>query len=136
MYKRQCGAVTDQQIWMIGVLTQYFVKCVMRFDHKDFVRAIKTDLGPLLGDTGLWALKNYQTYQTMKGNDEKKKIARNAVDLITKYLETGLDMLGSENKYNMLNRFGPKKCPAKKIARSSIDILYSWAHYAPMAWFE
>jgi len=108
----------------------------MRFDHKDFVRAIKTDLGPLLGDTGLWALKNYQTYQTMKGNDEKKKIARNAVDLITKYLETGLDMLGSENKYNMLNRFGPKKCPAKKIARSSIDILYSWAHYAPMAWFE
>jgi len=26
MYKRQCGAVTDQQIWMLGVLTKYFVK--------------------------------------------------------------------------------------------------------------
>ena len=60
MYKRQCGAVTDQQIWMIGVLVKYFVNQVLRFDHKDFVRAIKTDLGPLLGDTGIWALKNYQ----------------------------------------------------------------------------
>lgn len=26
MYKRPCGAVTDQQIWMIGVLLKYFVK--------------------------------------------------------------------------------------------------------------
>ena len=84
----------------------------MRFDHKDFVRAIKTDLGPILGDTGLWALKNYQMHQTQKGNEEKKKIARCAVDLLTKYLETGLDMFGVEAKYNMLNRFGPKKCPA------------------------
>lgn len=97
---------------------------------------MRTDLGPLLGDTGLWALKNYQIYQTTKGNDEKKKMARNAIDLITKYLETGFDMLGIENKYNMLNRFGPKKCPAKKVARSSINILYSWMHYAPLNWFE
>ena len=26
MYKRECGAVTDQQIWMLGVLAKYFVK--------------------------------------------------------------------------------------------------------------
>lgn len=26
MYKRPCGSVTDQQIWMLGVLTKYFVK--------------------------------------------------------------------------------------------------------------
>lgn len=45
----------------------------------------------------------------MKGNDEKKKIARNAIDLIAKYLESGFDTLGVEKKYNMLNRFGPKK---------------------------
>ena len=121
---------------MIGVLVKYFVNKVLRFEHADFIRAIKTDLGPLLGDTGLWALKSYQLHQTQKGNDEKKKMSRNAVDLITKYLETGLDTLGAEKKYNMLNRFGPKKCPAQKIARSSIAILYSWTHYAPLAWFE
>ena len=96
---------------MVGVLVKYFVNQVLRFDHQDFVRAIKTDLGPLLGDTGLWALKNYQVHQTQKGKEEKKKMARNAIDLVTKYLETGLDVLGMQNKYNMLNRFGPKKCP-------------------------
>ena len=111
MYKRPCGAVTDQQIWMVGVLVKYFVSQVLRFDHKDFLRAIKTDVGPLLGDTGLWALKNYQMRQTQKGNEEKKRMARTAIDLVTKYLETGLDVLSVETKYNMLNRFGPKKCP-------------------------
>ena len=108
----------------------------MRFDHKDFIRAVRTDLGPILGDTGLWALHNYQSIQAQKGNDEKKKLARNAIDLITKYLETGFDVLGTENKYNMLNRFGPKKQPANKVVRSSIPILYSWMHYAPQQWFE
>ena len=44
---------------MIGVLLKYLINSVMRMDHMDFVRAIKLDLGPLLGDTGLWALKNY-----------------------------------------------------------------------------
>ena len=131
MYKRECGAVTDQQIWMLGVLTRYFVKYVIRFDHKDFIRAIRTDLGPILGDTGMWALKNYLTLQTQKGNDEKKKIARNAIDLLSKYLETGFDVIGVETKYNLLNRFGPKKQPTKKVVRNTIPILYSWMHYAP-----
>lgn len=121
---------------MIGVLVKYFVNVAMRFDHKDFVRAIKTDLGPLLGDTGLWALKSYLIHQTQKGNEEKKKMARVAIDLVSKYLETGLDMLGVEKKYNMLNRFGPKKCPDKKITRNSVPILYSWMHYAPLQWFD
>jgi len=49
---------------MIGVLLKYFVKYVMHFDHLDFLRAIRTDLGPLLGDTGLWALKNYLNKHT------------------------------------------------------------------------
>ncbi len=44
-------------------------------------------------------------------------------------------MLGVESKYNMLNRFGPKKCPDKKVTRSSINIHYSWMHYAPQQWF-
>lgn len=90
----------------------------------------------MLGDTGLWALKNYLSSQTLKANDEKKKMARTAIDLVSKYLETGFDVLGAENKYNMLNRFGPKKQPANRVARSTIPILYSWMHYAPLGWFE
>jgi hypothetical protein len=33
MYKRPCGSVTDQQIWMVGVLTKYFIKSVLHFNH-------------------------------------------------------------------------------------------------------
>jgi len=60
MYKRPCGSVTDQQIWMLGVLTKYLVKQVLNFSHTDFLTALRVDLGPILGETGLWALKNYQ----------------------------------------------------------------------------
>lgn len=60
MYKRPCGSVTDQQIWMLGVLTKYLVKQVLNFSHIDFLTALRVDLGPILGETGLWALKNYQ----------------------------------------------------------------------------
>ena len=64
MYQRQAGFVTDQQIWMIGVLCKYFLRKVMHFSHEDFMTAFKVDLGPLLGDTGLWALKNYEERMT------------------------------------------------------------------------
>ena len=33
MYKRPCGSVNDNQIWMIGVLVKYMIKQVLRFDH-------------------------------------------------------------------------------------------------------
>ena len=33
MYKRPCGSVTDQQIWMLGVLLKYFIKSVLNFSH-------------------------------------------------------------------------------------------------------
>jgi len=45
---------------MVGLLTKYLVKTVLRFDHADFLDAIKRDLGPILGEVGLWSLKNYQ----------------------------------------------------------------------------
>ena len=38
-------------------------------------------------------------------------MVRTAVDLISKYLESEFDVLGKEVKYNLTNRFGPKKCP-------------------------
>lgn len=136
MYKRPCGSVTDQQIWLVGVLVKYFVNTVLRFNHRDFMHAIRQDLGPILGETGLWALKNYQVRQADKGNEEKKRMARTASDLVTKYLESGFDNIGKETKYNLANRFGPKKCPDKAILKADVPIVYSWAHYAPQAWYE
>ena len=47
-------------------------------------------------------------------------------EIVEKYLENGLDTLGDEKKYNFLNKFGPKKCPEKVIARDSIKCMYSW----------
>lgn len=57
LYHKPCGFLNDQQIWMLGVNLQYLINSVLRFDHKDFIKAIKIDLGPLLGHTGLWALR-------------------------------------------------------------------------------
>lgn len=44
---------------MIGVLRKYFTKQAIRFSHSEFMKAIKLDLGPLLGEVGLWVLTNY-----------------------------------------------------------------------------
>lgn len=61
LYKRPAGFVQDSQIWLIGVLAKYFIFTVLRFDHADFLKAMKLDLGPILGDTGVWSLTNYLT---------------------------------------------------------------------------
>lgn len=67
LYKRPVGFMQDQQIWMIGVLVRYLVKKVLHFDHADFLKAIKEDIQPLLGEVGLWALTNYSMRQKEKG---------------------------------------------------------------------
>lgn len=136
MYNRPAGFVTDQQIWMIGVLAKYFVRQVMHFSHEDFMTAFKVDLGPLLGETGLWALKNYELRCAEKGKDEKKKKARVAIDLISDYLTNNWDNLGKVAKYNLKNRYGPKKLPDQAVSRESIKHIYSWTHYAPLSWFQ
>ena len=41
LYQRPVGFMQDQQIWIIGVLTRYFVKKVLNFDHADFMKALK-----------------------------------------------------------------------------------------------
>jgi hypothetical protein len=57
LYNRPCGFLNDQQIWMVGVNEQYFLDSALRFDHVDFMKALKFDLGPVMGDVGLWSLK-------------------------------------------------------------------------------
>jgi TPR repeat protein len=135
MYQRAAGFVTDQQIWLIGVLMKYFMRKVMHFSHDDFMTALRVDLGPLLGEAGLWALKNYEDRMADSGKDEKKKKARTAIDLITEYLQNGMDNLGKLTKFNLKNRYGPKKLPEQAVTRESIAHIYSWTHYAPLSWF-
>jgi len=113
LYKRPVGFMQDQQIWMIGVLVRYFVKKVLHFDHADFLKAIKEDIQPLLGELGIWALTNYSMRQKEKGLQDKRKKAQVAIEIVKSYLEHGLDNLGQENKYNFLNKFSPKKLPAQ-----------------------
>jgi hypothetical protein len=60
-----------------------------------------------------------------KDTDLNKRL-RVCGEIVEKYLENGLDTLGDEKKYNFLNKFGPKKCPEKVIARDSIKCMYSW----------
>lgn len=115
---------------------KYFLKSVMHFQHEDFLTALKVDLGPLLGEAGLWALKNYENRMAEAGKEEKKKKARNAIDLITEYLENGLDNLGKLTKFNVKNRYGPKKLPESATTRETIKNVYSWTHYAPLSWFQ
>jgi hypothetical protein len=82
LYERACCFVTDQQIWMIGVLINYLLKHVIYFDNQDFLTAFKVDLAQILSETGLWALKNYEQRLVVRGKNEKRKLVRCAYDLI------------------------------------------------------
>ena len=39
-------------------------------------------------------------------------------EIIEKYMENKLEVLGDEKKYNFINKFGPKKYPDNQIHRS------------------
>lgn len=111
---------------MMGVLTKYFVKKVLHFNHPDFIRAMKLDLGPLLGETGIWVLTQYVNKCKEKKKDDKKKRVMLCIEMVKNYLENGLDYMGKENKYNFMNKFGPKKFPDQHIFREKVPFIYSW----------
>lgn len=83
----------------------------MRFDHKDFLKALRMDLGPVLGDLGLWVLKCKQDEAKAAKDNELKKKLQVMIDIVEKYLESGLDVLSQEKKYHFVNKYSPKKCP-------------------------
>ena len=121
---------------MVGVLLKYFVKKVVHFNHSDFMKALKQDLQPLLGEVGLWALNNYCTRQLEKGKVDKRKKGLLCIDIVKSYLEVGLDYLSQEKKYYFMNKFSPKKLPDQGVKREAIESIYSWLHYAPQGWYE
>jgi hypothetical protein len=55
-----------------------------------------------------------------------KKKTQVAIELIEKYLENGLEVLGDEKKYHFINKFSPKKCPKEQVIRGDIEMSYSW----------
>ena len=97
---------------------------------------MKLDLGPVLGEVGLWCLKCQLDRAKLKKDNDTKKKAQIAIDLIEKYLENEFAVIGQEKKYNFINKFGPKKLPDQQIQRSSVKHIYSWHHYAPMQWYQ
>ena len=120
LYHRPCGFLNDQQIWMVGVQLKYMFDKVLRFNHSDFIKAIKIDLGPILGDFGAWSAKCHLDKAKESGDSETKKKYQVILDVIEKYMETGLDVLSDEKKYNFMNKFGPKKCPNEQVKREDI----------------
>lgn len=111
---------------MVGVNIQYWLDSVLRFDHQDFLKALRLDLGPCLGDFSLWVLTNRLAGAKVAGDAELKKKLTIIIDMVEKYLESGLEILGQEKKYNFMNKYGPKKCPDLQVKRSSLTHLYSW----------
>ena len=134
LYHKPAGFINDQQSWMIGVQMNYFVEKVLHFSHNDFLLTMRTDLGPILGYTGLWALKRLGIYAKEDGNAELKKKVAVSTELIEKYLESGFEVLSVEKKFNFINKFGPKKCPDRVITRESVPHIYSWSHFATPQW--
>ena len=57
------------------------------------MRALRIDLGPVLGDLGLWALKCKQDEAKAAKDNELKKKLQVLIDLVEKYLEGGEDLL-------------------------------------------
>lgn len=43
-------------IWLPGVLLKYMVNSVLHFSKLDFIKALKYDLGPILGEVGLFMI--------------------------------------------------------------------------------
>ena len=102
------------------------VESALRFDHTDFVKSLKLDLGPILGDLGLWSLESLKNQAKERSDKDLAKKYTIAHELIEKYLENKFDTLGDEKKYNFINKLSPKKCPDQQVKRDSIKHLYSW----------
>ena len=108
----------------------YFIEKVLHFSLDDFLLTMRADLGPILGNTGLWALKRLSVQAKEDGDTELKKKCAVVTEIVEKYLESGLEVLSVERKFNLINKFGPKKFPDRVISRESVPHIYSWAHFA------
>lgn len=137
LYGRAASFLIDVQIWLLGVLRKYFRDVVLHYDYTDFMKAMKEDLLPLIGEVGLYTLENWQKRLKEKNKTEKRKQVLACIDIVKKVLENhGLQHFERESKYHLINRFSPKKFPDQKIKRSHVPHLYSFLYYARPEYFE
>ena len=59
---------------MVGVNIEYFKQSVLRMDHLDFQKAMKIDVGILLGSLGQWSIKCHIDQAKEREDKEEKKL--------------------------------------------------------------
>ena len=67
------------------------------------MKAMKFDLGPILGDLGLWCLKDLLDNAKQRKDPDTKKKIQVCFDIIENYLADGFSKLGIEKKYYFMH---------------------------------
>jgi len=136
LYKRATAYMTDGLIWMMKVLKLYMVDTVLRFDHKDFLIAVRDDIPPLVSEVGIWILENSINREKELGNKVRAKQYKTCLEIVKKIMNDNIDYFKKEGKYHLMNKFSPKKCPDEHIKREDVKFLYSYKNYARAEYFQ
>ena len=137
LYETATAFMNNGMIWLMKVLKFYFVESVLRFNHADFLVAVKEDLPPLFSHVGIWIMENWLARVKELGEDKdlEKKI-KACLDIIKKMNDKGVEYFEKESRYHLMNKYSPKKCPEEVVARASIEKLYSFKIYARPEYFQ
>lgn len=136
LYKRATAYMTDGLIWMMRVLKLYMTDTVLRFDHQDFLKAVRDDIPPLISEVGIWLFEVAIVREKELGNKERVKQYKTCLDIIKKILDKGIDYFSKESKYHLMNKFSPKHCPDQHKRRQDVKFLYSYKNYARPEYFK
>ncbi|CAI2368363.1 unnamed protein product [Moneuplotes crassus] len=121
LYKRAPAYMNDGLIWMMKVLKNYMLDTVLRYDHKDFLDAVESDIPPLISEVGVWLFENEVERQKELGDKEAVKKARTCLEIIKKILKDGIEYFTKEGKYHLMNRYSPKKCKDEQKKREEVQ---------------
>lgn len=73
LYKRATAYMTDGLIWMMKVQKLYMVDTVLRFNHEDFLTAVRDDIPPLISEVGIWMFENAISREKELGDKNRMK---------------------------------------------------------------
>lgn len=136
LYKRATAYMTDGLIWMMKVLKLYMVDTVLRYNHEDFLIAVRDDIPPLISEVGIWLFEVAITRERELENKDRMKQYKTCLDIVKKILDKGIDYFKKEGKYHLMNKYSPKKCPDQQKKRKEVKFLYSYKNYARPEYFE
>ena len=118
LYERATAFMNDGMIWMLKTLKIYFIEKVLRFNHQDFLIALRDDIPPLFSYVGMWLMDNHlNRIKELGASKEEQKKVKTCIDIIKKVHEKGWshEYFEKESKYHLVNKFSPKKCPDEHI---------------------